>query len=265
MTEGKSAISKLKDAAKRHPVLVEVYWAVFKLKRYIEIHREWIKFKSETRIPRFTISWKDRRFYCKDASPFTDFDSQYIYHTAWAARSLAKTKPASHTDISSFLYFSTIVSAFIPVKFYDYRPANVHLSNLISEHANITALPFEDGSIKSLSCLHTVEHIGLGRYGDTIDPDGDLKAIAELKRVLALGGNLLFAVPVGKEARIIFNGHRIYTYDQVITYFKGLKLVEYSLITDNPELDIFIENADPKLTDMCLYGCGCFWFMKDRG
>jgi hypothetical protein len=54
-------------------------------------------------------------------------------------------------------------------------------------------------------------------------------------------------------------------YDQVIKYFKGLKLVEYSLITDNPKLDIYIENADPKLTDMCSYGCGCFWFMKDRG
>jgi hypothetical protein len=264
MVDGESALSKLKDEVKRYQIFVEVYWAIFTFKRYFEIYGEWIKFKSETHVPRFTVLWKDRRFYCKDASPITQFDSQYIYHTAWAARCLATIKPNSHIDISSFLYFSTIVSAFIQVKFYDFRPANVNLSNLTSERATITALPFEDESIKSLSCLHTVEHIGLGRYGDAIDPDGDLKAIAELKRVLALDGNLLFAVPIGKEAKIIFNGHRIYTYNQIVAYFKELKLVEFCLITDNPKLDIYIENANPKLTELCSYGCGCFWFMKGR-
>jgi hypothetical protein len=36
--------------------------------------------------------------------------------------------------------------------------------------------------------MHVVEHIGLGRYGDPIDPDGDLKAISELKRVVQKRG-----------------------------------------------------------------------------
>jgi hypothetical protein len=59
--------------------------------------------------------------------------------------------------------------------------------------------------------MHVIEHIGLGRYGEALDPDGDLKAIRELVRVLAAGGNLLVVVPVGRP-RIQFNAHRIYDY-----------------------------------------------------
>ena len=106
--------------------------------------------------------------------------------------------------------------------------------------------------------MHTVEHVGLGRYGDPINPDGDLKAISELKRTLANGGSLLFVVPVGKP-KIEFNAHRIYSFEQIINYFKDLKLKEFSIITDNGD---FIENAKPELVKQQKYGCGCFWFIK---
>ena len=62
---------------------------------------------------------------------------------------------------------------------------------------DLISLPFEDGSFHSLTCMHVVEHIGLGRYGDQVDPDGDLMAMKELERVTAKLGNLLFVVPVG--------------------------------------------------------------------
>ena len=39
--------------------------------------------------------------------------------------------------------------------------------------------------------MHVVEHIGLGRYGDQVDPDGDLMAMKELERVTAKLGKLL--------------------------------------------------------------------------
>ncbi|MGA2030503.1 MAG: DUF268 domain-containing protein, partial [Verrucomicrobiota bacterium] len=77
-----------------------------------------------------------------------------------------------------------MVSAFVPVKFYDYRPADLHLDNLACEHADLQALPFADCGIQSISCMHVVEHVGLGRYGDPLDPNGDLKAMNELERVL---------------------------------------------------------------------------------
>lgn len=191
----------------------------------------------------------------------THFDTHYIYHPAWAARILQKTRPKSHTDISSTLTFSSIVSAFIPVEFYDYRPANIFLSDLSSKKADLQKLPFADGSISSLSCLHTVEHIGLGRYGDPIDPDGDLQAISELKRVLARDGNFLFAVPIGKP-KISFNAHRIYSYDQIMSYFSDLTLQEFSLIPDNAIETGILINSTREASNNQNYGCGLFWFTK---
>jgi hypothetical protein len=101
---------------------------------------------------------------------------------------LAKIKPAEHIDISSILSFSTIVSAFVPVKFYDYRPAVLEISNYHSGFADLKQLPFPDNSVESLSCMHTIEHIGLGRYGDELDVNGDIKAIEELKGFYNLMG-----------------------------------------------------------------------------
>jgi SAM-dependent methyltransferase len=157
-----------------------------------------------------------------------------------------------------------MLSAFMPVKFYDFRPAQIVLPNLTLDHADLTLLPFENTSIKSLSCMHTAEHIGLGRYGDKLDPEGDLKAISELKRVLAPGGNLLFVVPVGK-SRIMFNAHRIYSYNQIISYFSDLKLINFTLIPDNAIKDAVIDNATSEDVDRQDYGCGCFWFIREEG
>ena len=209
---------------------------------------------------RFPVRWEDRLPCLYDRTAETAFDRHYIYHPAWAARILSETKPEVHTDISSTLAFCTLVSAFVPVRFYDYRPADLKLSHLVSEHADLTALPFESGSILSLSCMHTIEHIGLGRYGDPLDANGDLKAIEELKRVLAPGGTLLFVVPVGKP-RVLFNGHRIYSFEQIENYFSGLPLEEFALIPDDPKLGL-ISPASPDLVSAQNYGCGCFRFQR---
>jgi ubiquinone/menaquinone biosynthesis C-methylase UbiE len=122
-------------------------------------------------------------------------------------------------------------------------------------------LPFKDNSLQSLSCMHTIEHIGLGRYGDPIDPQGDLKAIKELKRVVKKGGSLLFVTPIGKPT-IRFNAHRIYSYDQIISYFDGFSLKEFSLLPDDAYAAGMIKNASKKLSDKQSWGCGCFWFVK---
>jgi SAM-dependent methyltransferase len=210
--------------------------------------------------PRFCLAWSERQLFLDDRTTGTPFDRHYIYHPAWAARVLARTRPALHVDIASTLHFCAIVSAFVPVTFYDYRPADLRLSDLSSEFADLLALPFPSGSVESLSCMHTVEHVGLGRYGDPIDPNGDLKAIAELKRVLAPGGSLLFVIPVGRP-RILFNAHRIYAYDQIMSYFADLELREFALVPDHGGL---VENATEALANAQTYGCGCFWFKKRR-
>lgn len=218
---------------------------------------DYLKFKKGNK--RFSVNLADVYPCIKDKTVQTNFDAHYIYHTAWAARKVREIAPSVHTDISSSLYFSGIVSAFTPVDFYDYRPANLKLSGLVSRHADLTKLDFADDSIHSLSCMHTIEHIGLGRYGDPIDPDGDLTAIRELIRVTAKGGSLLFVTPLGKP-KIEFNAHRIYSYEQIAEYFKGLTLREFTLITDSGD---FIENSNPDLVKEQEYGCGCFWFVKE--
>ena len=197
-----------------------------------------------------------------DNTQSTSFDTHYVYHSAWAARRLAEIKPSVHIDISSLITFNVVVSAFIPVQFYDYRPAHFYgLNNIESKTADLTNLDFESNSIESLSCMHSIEHIGLGRYGDEIDPDGDLKAISELKRALKNDGHLLFVVPIGKPC-LRYNAHRVYSYDMISEYFEGFTLMEYSLIPDNALEVGIIKNATKELTDAQIHGCGCFHFKK---
>ena len=218
---------------------------------------EFIRFRKMNK-HRSKVHFGDAYPCLKDKIQKTPFDHHYTYHPAWAARVLAQTRPELHFDISSIVSFGAVVSAFIPVKFYDYRPADLHLSNFESDFADLKKLPFADNLISSLSCMHTIEHIGLGRYGDELDADGDIKAINELKRVLKPGGDLLFVTPVGVP-KIEFNAHRIYSYEQIVQYFSPLELKEFSLIPDSGGL---IENADPSLVAKQQYGCGCFWFKK---
>jgi len=194
----------------------------------------------------------------------TYFDRHYIYHTAWAARKVKEIDPKKHIDISSSLYFSGIISAFIPVDIYDFRPPKVELAGLHSKKADLLKLPFKSGSLESFSCMHVVEHIGLGRYGEPLDPDGDLKAMTELKRVVASGGSLLFVVPIGFRSKILFNAHRIYTYSQVISYFSDLILKEFVLIPEKSEDGGLVKGPSAKLLRRQNYACGCFWFKKQQ-
>lgn len=236
-------------------------WCFGKLK----VAQGWVRFIKQYRVfkqianDRFPLSLKDAWPCVRDYTLTTGFDRHYVYHTAWAARLLELNKPERHVDLSSCLRFVTIVSAFVPIDFYDYRPADIHLQGLSTGTEDLTTLSFDDNSIKSLSCMHVVEHIGLGRYGDSLDVDGDIKAIQELIRVLAPGGDLYFVVPLG-QPRIQFNAHRIYSYHQITTFFSALQLRDFSLVPDSGPL---VSNATQAQADAQRYGCGCFWFKKD--
>ena len=231
--------------------------------RYLLFIKEFLKFRKLSRQTqhRFSLRWRDRYPCLQENIVEQEIEPHYTYHPAWAARIVARVRPEAHVDISSAISFCTILSAFVPVKFYDYRPTKLTLDNMTSEAADLMHLPFEDGSIESLSCMHVVEHIGLGRYGDNPDPDGDLKAIAELKRVLAPGGSLLFVVPIGK-AKILFNAHRIYSFDQITEYFSDMTMKEFSLITGDNDRGGLLRNSTKERADQEKYGCGCFWFIK---
>ena len=224
--------------------------------------KEFLAFKSSAQsTDRFELNLKDS-WYISEKTSNTNFDRHYVYHTAWAARCVQKISPELHIDISSSLYFCGIVSAFCKIDFYDYRPADLVLSNLNCLRADLTSLEFPDNSIQSLSCMHTIEHIGLGRYGDPLDYDGDIKAINELKRVTAPGGNLLIVVPAGKKSKIIFNAHRIYHPSLLLTYFDGFDLLDFSLIPENGSDGGLIKNPGEYIIQTQDYACGCYWFKK---
>jgi hypothetical protein len=231
-----------------------------KMKKFEEELKAFRASESKT-TARFVVSPEDLQPCLDDNTQYTEFDRHYIFHVAWAVRIVKEINPELHTDFSSSLHFCTTLSAFIPTRFYDFRPAQLDLSGLDSLQGDLTRINLPDNSIASLSCMHTVEHVGLGRYGDPIDYDGDLKAIAELKRVTKPGGSLLFVTPVGK-ARIRYNAHRIYSYDQIITYFEGFELKEFSLVPDRAADGGLVRNASKELSDEQNYGCGCFWFVK---
>jgi SAM-dependent methyltransferase len=211
---------------------------------------------------RFDLKWQNIKACLGDATATTGFDRHYVFHVSWAARVLSRTKPKSHVDISSSLYFASCVSAFLPIHFLDYRPAKLNLSGLDEQSGDICHLPFAGNSLNSLSCMHVVEHIGLGRYGDPLDYDGDISACNELRRVLAPGGQLLFVVPVGAKPVIMYNAHRIYTYSQVIKMFDELEIEEFCLIPDDPADGGLVTNPSNSLLNRQIYGCGCFLFKK---
>jgi SAM-dependent methyltransferase len=258
----KSKFAKIKSWLAQFTAVRGIYFGLMWLYKYPGYIFDYFKF--------YRLNGTDKRFSLNifrmyprlfDNTGKTHFDPHYTYHPAWAARIIAKNRPAKHLDISSVLHFSTLVSAFVPVEFYDYRPAEVKLDGLTCRKGDLLSLPFPDDSVTSLSCMHTIEHIGLGRYGDPIDPSGDKKATRELTRVLKPGGTLLYVAPMGRP-RIEFNAHRIYSYDQVMELFPGLKLQEFSLIPDDFRRYGLIKDADKNMISDQKCACGCFWFTK---
>jgi hypothetical protein len=193
-----------------------------------------------------------------DRTNTTSVDPHYFYVNGWAMRRIVAAKPPRHVDIGSQTMFVNLLSAVVPVTFVDYRPLEDGLSGLTNQSGDILDLPFGDGTLSSLSCLHVAEHIGLGRYGDPLNPQGTRQACAELQRVLAPAGNLYFALPVGRE-RVCFNAHRVHAPATILAYFAGLELVEFAGVHDDRR---FVERADPQAFASSHYACGMFHFRK---
>jgi SAM-dependent methyltransferase len=193
-----------------------------------------------------------------DRLPTSPYDEHYFFQDIWAARRVAELAPARHVDVGSRVDWVGFLTSLTEVVFVDIRPLEAEVERLTSVTASLLDLPFADGSVESLSCLHVAEHVGLGRYGDRLDPAGTGKAAAELQRVLAPGGQLLFSLPVGRP-RVCFNAHRIHDPDEIRAMFPELELVEFSGVDDDGS---FRRNLDPRELAAATYACGLFRFTR---
>lgn len=210
--------------------------------------------------------WRDTWPELHDKTASSSVDAHYFYQDNWALRLVARNKPARHVDVGSRIDTVSHMAATVPVTFIDIRPLEADLEGLDARAGSVLAMPFPDGSLESLSCLHVAEHVGLGRYGDPLDPEGTKKAAGELARVLAPGGNLYFSLPVGRP-RVCFNAHRIHSPRTILEHFRGLDLVELSGVTDKeaPEPARFIRNIPIEALELAGEACGLFWFRKPGG
>lgn len=188
----------------------------------------------------------------------------YFWQDLWAARLVTKSGIKQHLDIGSRLdgFIAHLLSSGIEVTMIDVRefPEEVEgLHTVIDDATSLKQIP--DNSIESLSALCSLEHFGLGRYGDPIDPEACFKCFDNIQRKLMVGGKLYISLPIGKE-RVEFNAHRVFYPSTVIDSFGTLKLEEFSCTAGGKiEYDVDIHKYDNDLHNGN-YRYGMFYFTK---
>ena len=143
--------------------------------------------------------------------------NEYFWQDLLVARKIFQAQPKKHVDIGSRIDgFVAHVASFRDIEIFDIRPVDVYIPGVLFRQADLMSDNFLsiDTSVKagycdSLSCLHAIEHFGLGRYGDPIDPDGYLRGIKNLCKLLREGGSLYLATPIGKQ-RVEFNANWVF-------------------------------------------------------
>lgn len=188
-----------------------------------------------------------------DCTTTTPIPADYFYQDAWAFELIAQHKPSRHVDIGSHYKYVSLLSKIVPLTMVDIRPLCLPMDTIHFLEGSITGLPFLDGSVSSLSSLCVVEHIGLGRYGDEIDPWGTDRAVSELLRVLAPGGKLYISVPLSDSTRVCFNAHREFRESDFLAKFGKAVLRQSRYIQQDRLGEEYYGGR----------AVGCYWFEKE--
>lgn len=193
-----------------------------------------------------------------------NLDEHYFLQDIVMAHEIFKEKPDMHYDIGSRIdgFVAHLLSYNQEVTLLDIRPLNISLSKLHFVQTDATMLEeIEDESIESLSSLHAIEHFGLGRYGDKIDPSACFTAMRSMQNKVKKCGKIYLSIPIGSEEKVCFNSHRIFSPKTIIKEFESMKLLKFMYIQDLrvnlvEDLDKFDENI------LGEYDCGLFIFEK---
>ena len=191
----------------------------------------------------------------------------YFHQDLLAARRIHFNKPNIHVDVGSRIDgFVAHVASFRQIEVIDIRPLTSDIPNVKFKQADMMATV--NGELidycDSLSCLHALEHFGLGRYGDPVNYDGYLAGLDNLYKILKIGGKLYFSVPIGP-LRVEFDAHRVFSISYLLELFtEKYHIDHFSFVDDKGDLH---ENASITETSEqnnfgCLYGCGIFEMTK---
>lgn len=188
----------------------------------------------------------------------------YFWQDLWAAKLVIDSGVKKHFDIGSRLdgFIAHLLAADIDVTMIDVRkfPGEVEgLHTIVDDATTLSQIP--DQSIESMSALCSLEHFGLGRYGDPIDPESCFKCFDNIQKKLKKGGKLYITLPIGQE-RVEFNAHRVFYASTVVECFSSLKLEEFSCAAEGRiEYNVDIQKYDSD-NHNGEYRYGLFKFVK---
>lgn len=177
-------------------------------------------------------------------------DGHYFWQDLIVAQWIFNAKPNSHLDVGSRLDgFVSHLLTFMEVEVLDIRPSPGVIPNLKVYLGDATSnFSVIQKHYESVSSLHSIEHFGLGRYGDKIDIDGHIKGLRNIANKVSSGGILYVSFPIGKPA-IEFNSQRILHPLWPFEILTDFELLEFVLIpwTGNPVYGLKAEDVDLQL------------------
>jgi Caenorhabditis protein of unknown function, DUF268 len=102
--------------------------------------------------------------------------------------------------------------------------------------------PLHGESFDQIVNCSSVEHVGLaGRYGSRAEPDGDLRAMALLRDLLADGGRHILTVPVGRDM-VCGSLHRIYGERRLPLLLERYEIVEEQYWRKDPGRALWVQD-----------------------
>lgn len=194
-------------------------------------------------------------------------DGHYFLQDIYFAKKISESQSKIHYDIGSRIdgFIGHLLSNHNVEKvvLIDIRPFPVDVNGLEFICSDATNLDnFEDNSIESISSLHAIEHFGLGRYGDSIDPNAWKKVLRAISTKLAPGGKFYLGVPISKEPSLNFNGERVFTPMTIIDELKDLSLISFSYIHDYKISNVPNDEIVLREQELGEKDCGLFIFSK---
>lgn len=188
----------------------------------------------------------------------------YFWQDLWAAKLVFDSGVKRHFDIGSRIdgFIAHLLAMNIDVTLIDIRKFPSEVEGLHTIVDDATSLQQVDNeSIDSMSALCSLEHFGLGRYGDPIDPEACFKCFKEIQKKIKVGGRLYISLPIGAE-RVEFNAHRIFYPETIIECFSDMNLIEFSCTSEGKiEKNVDIHEYDKDMHNG-EHRYGLFFFEK---